>query len=61
MKHLFRCLCAAMCILCLCMTALADVLPFPRAVVSGGIILIILGIALVAVAIIIAIIRRRKK
>lgn len=61
MRKLFSCLIALLCAAGMTIPAMADVLPYPRAVFSGGLLLLVLGVILVAVAIIIAVIRRNKK
>ena len=56
-KKLPGTLCAA----CLTLPAMADVLPHGGVAIAGGLLLILAGIAAIAAAIIIAVIRRHKK
>ena len=61
MKKLFSCLIALLCILGLSMPAMADVLPRFDFGASVVLIVILLGIAAIAAAVIIKIIRQNKK
>ena len=60
MKHLFRCLFAALCAAGLSVSAFADVLPIPRAE-DPTLVYLVLAVAAVAAAILVILLRKRRK
>ena len=61
MKKLYSCLVALLCVVALTLPAMADVLPRYGIGISGVLILILLGIAAIAAAILVVVLSHRKK